>query len=116
MDSLDTHPLGVNVGALVPFNTLRMYVMGLEESRTTIRASDEEISQMENLLRDSMRAGRLWLVGDEDPGQPPRRWAFHSQPGGLQRRIPGAGKGLERIRRRSHRLDPRPGGTAVAAR
>ena len=57
MDSLDTHPLGINVGALVPFNTLRMYVMGLEESRTTIRASDEQIGQMENLLRDSMRAG-----------------------------------------------------------
>ena len=49
MDSLDSHPLGVNVGALVPFNTLRMYVMGLEESRTTIRASDEQIRQMEEL-------------------------------------------------------------------
>ena len=57
MDSLDSHPLGVNVGALVPFNTLRMFVMGLEESRTTVRASDDQIGQMENILRDSMKAG-----------------------------------------------------------
>ena len=34
MDSLASHPLGVNVGALVPFNPLRLYVMGVEESRT----------------------------------------------------------------------------------
>ena len=57
MDSLDSHPLGVNVGALVPFNTLRMYVMGLEESRTVVRASDEQIRHMEELQREAMRAG-----------------------------------------------------------
>ena len=57
LDSLDSHPLGVNVGALVPFNTLRMYVMGLEESRTVVRASDEEIRQMQDLQREAMRAG-----------------------------------------------------------
>ena len=57
MDSLDSHPLGVNVGALVPFNTLRMYVMGLEESRTVVRASDEQIQHMEELQREAMRAG-----------------------------------------------------------
>ena len=57
LDSLDTHPLGVNVGALVPFNTLRMYVMGLEEARTRVRATDEEIATMEKLQREAMEAG-----------------------------------------------------------
>ena len=57
MDSLDNNPLGVNVGALVPFNTLRMYVMGLEDSRTVVRASDEQIRQMQELQREAMRAG-----------------------------------------------------------
>ncbi len=57
LDSLDSHPLGVNVGALVPFNTLRMYVMGLEEARTRVRATDEEIATMEKLQREAMEAG-----------------------------------------------------------
>ena len=57
LDSLDSHPLGVNVGALVPFNTLRMYVMGLEDSRTRVRATDEEIATMEKLQREAMEAG-----------------------------------------------------------
>lgn len=57
MDSLANSPLGVNVGALVPFNTLRMYVMGVEESRTKVRATQEEIKQMEELQREAMRAG-----------------------------------------------------------
>ena len=57
MDSLANSPLGINVGALVPFNTLRMYVMGVEESRTRVRATDEEIKQMEQLQREAMRAG-----------------------------------------------------------
>ena len=57
LDSLASHPLGVNVGALVPFNTLRMYVMGLEESRSRVNASEEEIKAMQSIMRDSMKAG-----------------------------------------------------------
>ncbi len=57
LDSLDSHPLGVNVGALVPFNTLRMYVMGIEESRTRVRATEEEIQQMQEIQREAMKAG-----------------------------------------------------------
>jgi N-acyl-D-aspartate/D-glutamate deacylase len=57
LDSLATHPLGVNVGALVPFNTLRMYVMGIEDSRTTVRANGKEIAQMQAIQREAMRAG-----------------------------------------------------------
>lgn len=57
LDSLDNRPLGVNVGALVPFNTLRMYVMGVEESRTRVRATEEEIRKMEEIQREAMKAG-----------------------------------------------------------
>ncbi len=57
LESLNSHPLGINVGALVPFNTLRMYVMGMEESRTRVKASDEQTKQMQEILRDSMKAG-----------------------------------------------------------
>ena len=57
LDSLDSHPLGINVGALVPFNTLRLYVMGLEESRTRVDATPDEIEQMQNTLREAMKAG-----------------------------------------------------------
>jgi N-acyl-D-amino-acid deacylase len=57
LDSLDRHPLGVNVGALVPFNTLRLYVMGIEESRTRVQATDKEISQLQAILHEAMKAG-----------------------------------------------------------
>ena len=57
MDALSNRPLGVNVGALVPFNTLRMYVMGIEESRSRVKATEEEIKQMVEIQRESMRAG-----------------------------------------------------------
>ena len=57
LDSLASYPLGVNVGALVPFNTLRMYAMGLEDSRSRVQATEDEIKQMVEIQRDSMRAG-----------------------------------------------------------
>src|SRR5437899_4551208 len=57
LDSLDSHPLGVNVGALVPFNALRLYVMGIEASRTRVRATAQEITQMQDILHDAMQAG-----------------------------------------------------------
>ena len=57
MDSLDTHPLGINVAPLVPFNALRLYVMGLEESRTRIHANEQEIKKMQAIQHDAMKAG-----------------------------------------------------------
>ena len=57
LDSLDSHPLGINVGALVPFNALRLYVMGPEESRSRVNANEAEIQQMVNIQRDAMKAG-----------------------------------------------------------
>ncbi len=57
MDALASYPLGVNVAPLVPFNMLRTYVMGLEDSRTIIRAKDEHIKKMQAIFDESMRAG-----------------------------------------------------------
>ena len=57
MDSLDSHPLGVNVAPLVPFNPLRLYVMGVEESRTRIHATDKETKEMQAIFHDAMKAG-----------------------------------------------------------
>src|SRR2546427_5117328 len=57
LDSLDSHPLGVNVGALVRFNALRLYVMGVEAARTRVRGTEKEITQMQAILHDAMQAG-----------------------------------------------------------
>ena len=57
LDSLASHPLGVNVGALVPFNALRLYVMGVEASRTRVRGTEKEIAQMQAILHEAMQAG-----------------------------------------------------------
>ncbi len=57
LDSLDRHPLGINVGALVPFNALRLYVLGVEEARTRLRATDKDTKQMQAILYEAMKAG-----------------------------------------------------------
>ena len=57
LDSLDRNPMGVNVGALVPFNPLRLYVVGVEEARDRVYATEKEINQMKAILHDSMKAG-----------------------------------------------------------
>ena len=57
LDSLDSHPLGVNVGAWVPFNPLRLYVMGMDESRSRVHATEKELNQMKALQHEAMKAG-----------------------------------------------------------
>jgi N-acyl-D-amino-acid deacylase len=75
LDSLDRYPLGVNVGALVPFNALRLYVLGVEESRARVRATEKAIQQMQATLYEAMKAGAFgWsamktLVNRPDDGR-----------------------------------------------
>ena len=75
MDSLDSHPLGVNVGALVPFNPLRLYVLGIEESRDRVYATDKETNQMKAIFHEAMTAGAFgWsamktLINRPDDGR-----------------------------------------------
>jgi len=75
MDSLAKRPLGVNVGALVPFNPLRLYVMGIEESRERVHATEAETHQMQALVHEAMKAGAFgWssmktLINRPDDGR-----------------------------------------------
>ena len=57
LSSLDRRPLGVNVGALVPFNPLRLYAIGVEEARDRVHATDKEINQMKAIVHEAMKAG-----------------------------------------------------------
>ena len=57
MDSLASNPLGTNVGALVPFNPLRLYVLGIQEARERVHATDKELDQMKAIVHESMAAG-----------------------------------------------------------
>ena len=57
MDALAKKPLGVNVGALVPFNPLRLYVMGLNDSRERVNATEKETKQMQAIVHEAMEAG-----------------------------------------------------------
>ena len=54
---LGQEALGVNVGALVPFNPLRLYVMGLEDSRERVYADEKETKQMQAIVHEAMEAG-----------------------------------------------------------
>ncbi len=57
MDAIERKPLGVNVGALVPFNPLRLYVMGIEDSRERVYANDQETKQMQAIVKEAMDHG-----------------------------------------------------------
>ena len=57
LDSLASYPLGVNVGALVPHNALRMYVLGYDDARERVHATEQEIKQMQAIQREAMKAG-----------------------------------------------------------
>ena len=75
MDSLAQHALGVNVGALVPFNPLRLYVMGIEEARERVDATEQERRQMQAIVQEAMQAGAFgWssmktLINRPDDGR-----------------------------------------------
>src|SRR5438045_5827937 len=56
LDELDHH-LGVNVGNLIGHTAVRCYVMGDDCQKRT--ATEDEIRQMQDLVRDGMKAGAL---------------------------------------------------------
>ncbi|MGH7064125.1 MAG: hypothetical protein ACREET_08595 [Stellaceae bacterium] len=51
--------LGVNVGNLIGHTAVRYYVMGDECQKRT--ATDDEIAEMQGLVRDGIKAGALGL-------------------------------------------------------
>ncbi|MBV9825234.1 MAG: amidohydrolase family protein [Alphaproteobacteria bacterium] len=65
LDQLDHH-LGVNVGNLIGHTAVRHYVMGEECQKRT--ATDDEIKQMQGLVREGMKAGALGLSVSRNQG------------------------------------------------
>ena len=57
MDSLDRQGLGVNVGAIFPFNPLRGYVLGMLPARERTSVTDAELNQMKQIFHEGMQAG-----------------------------------------------------------
>src|SRR5207244_3620228 len=58
--------LGVNIGKLMGHTAVRYYVMGDECQKRT--ATDDEIRQMQGLVRDGMKAGALGLSVSRNQG------------------------------------------------
>jgi N-acyl-D-amino-acid deacylase len=65
LDQLDHH-LGVNTGNLIGHTAVRYYVMGDDCQKRT--ATDEEVKQMQDLLRDGIKAGALGLSVSRNQG------------------------------------------------
>jgi N-acyl-D-amino-acid deacylase len=65
LDQLDHH-LGVNVGNLIGHTAVRHYVMGDDCQKRT--ATGDEITQMQELVRDGMKAGALGLSVSRNQG------------------------------------------------
>ena len=65
LDEMDQH-LGVNIGNLIGHTAVRHYVMGEECQKRT--ATDDEIKEMQGLVRDGMKAGALGLSVSRNQG------------------------------------------------
>jgi N-acyl-D-amino-acid deacylase len=65
LDNLDHH-LGVNVGNLIGHTAVRFYVMDEDCQKRT--ATDDEIKQMQGLVREGMQAGALGLSVSRNQG------------------------------------------------
>lgn len=52
-------PKGVNLGSYVPLNSLMIFVMGSVEDARDRQPTENEIAQMQQLLRDALDAGAL---------------------------------------------------------
>jgi N-acyl-D-aspartate/D-glutamate deacylase len=60
------HHLGVNIGNFIGHTAVRHYVMGEDCQKRT--ATDDEIKQMQGLVRDGMKAGALGLSVSRNQG------------------------------------------------
>ena len=73
LDQLRRQGSAVNVAAYVGHSSLRTWVMGDDASRRV--ASDDEIAQMQTLVREAMQAGAVGLASSTSPA--------HNGEGGL---------------------------------
>ena len=64
LEALDKR-LGINIGVYVGHSAVRRYVMG--EAASEREATDAEIAQMANLVREAMRAGAAGFTSSKSP-------------------------------------------------
>jgi N-acyl-D-aspartate/D-glutamate deacylase len=65
LDAIEQRGLGINVGVLIGHTPLRMYVMG--EEATERAATDDEIVQMELIVREAIDAGAVGFATSKAP-------------------------------------------------
>ncbi len=63
--SLERAGLGINVGSLIPHSPLRIWVMGLEAAKERA-ATEDELTRMQAMLRQGMRAGGFGFSTDRN--------------------------------------------------
>jgi N-acyl-D-amino-acid deacylase len=66
LDSLDSHGLGLNVGALFPFSPMRGYVLGMYAARERTSVTDVELNEMKRIFHESMKAGAFGFALDKN--------------------------------------------------
>ena len=76
MDSLDSHDLGVNVGALFPFSPMRGYVLGMLPARERTSVTEGELGQMKQLFHEAMKAGAFGISADKNMEDRPEDGSF----------------------------------------
>ena len=76
MDSLDSHGLGVNVGALFPFSPMRGYVLGMLPARERTSVTEGELAQMKQLFHEAMKAGAFGISADKNMEDRPEDGGF----------------------------------------
>ena len=59
LDSLDRQGLGLNIGSLFPFSCMRGYVLGMIPARERTSVTEAELSRMQQLFYEAMKAGAL---------------------------------------------------------
>ena len=57
LDSLDRQGLGVNIGALFPFQPARAYVLGMMPARERTSVTEPELNQLKQLFDEAMKVG-----------------------------------------------------------
>ena len=84
LDTLDTLPKGINVGAMVGHSALRRFALGEQASQRA--STGDEIEQMKGLTHDAMRNGAFGFTTSLSPthfgwdGQPvPSRLSTHEE-------------------------------------
>ncbi len=104
------HHLGVNVGNLIGHTAVRYYVMGDDCQKRT--ATDDEIKQMQDLVRDGMKAGALGVSVSRNQGHfdpqgvhIPAIWADEKEIFAIGDVLRELGTGLIQIGRRQRRRD-----------